>query len=134
MGIIKQLLFMFFFALLIIFLMSQVHEVTHKQIGKYYGCDGTIVWDFMDGNSINELLSGEQTAFMSTHWDSNCQMTESQTLAHSINEVIGYNVMLVLEVMLILMMMIIMILVDGKDVVVNIRKKRNRPPNIFIIK
>jgi hypothetical protein len=88
----------------------------------------------MDGNSINELLSGEQTAFMSTHWDSNCQMTESQTLAHSINEVIGYNVMLVLEVMLILMMMMIMVFVDGKDIVINLRKKCRRPPNILIIK
>ena len=114
--------------------MSQVHEVTHKQIGKYYGCEATINWDFLDGNSINELLNGEQTAFMSTHWDSNCQMTESQTLAHSINEVIGYNVMLVLEVMLILMMMMIMVFVDGKDIVINLRKKRRRPPNILIIK
>lgn len=94
---------MFVFAVVIYFLFCQVHEVTHYQIGKYFGCNGEIRWDFLDANkSFTELLNGQQTAFMSTHWDSNCIQSETQMLAHSINEIIGYNVMPVLELILIL--------------------------------
>jgi len=123
---------MFAFAALVIFLLSQVHEVTHVQIGSYYGCDGRIVWDFLDVNkSFTELMNGEQTAFMSTHWDSNCMMTESQTLAHSMNEVVGYNVILMLELIFI---MIVFSMMFGKKIMIRLHKKRKGKMQIVEMK
>ena len=100
------IIFAFIFAIMVMLMFSQFHEVTHYQIGKYYGCNGEIHWDFLDFNkSYTETMDGELTAFMSTHWNEDCIQSESQILAHSINEIIGYNVMPILEMILILLFM-----------------------------
>jgi len=121
---IKKCVAIALFSIVVVFMFSQIHEVTHKQIGSYYGCKGDIQWDFLDVNTtITELQAGENTAFMSTHWDSNCQMTESQILAHSVNEVVGYNIMLALELILILIAMATIFKGEKDPVVIEIHDK-----------
>ena len=110
-------------SIIIVILFSQIHEVTHKQIGSYYGCDGNIQWDFLDSNTYIKLINGDNAAFMSTHWDTNCEQTESQVLAHSINEVIGYNVMLVLELILILLISNTMFRIEKESISIEVHDK-----------
>lgn len=57
---IKQLVVIFLFSIITILMFSQIHEITHYQIGKYYGCQGEIQWDFLDVNkSFVELSQGK---------------------------------------------------------------------------
>jgi hypothetical protein len=118
----KKLFLIAGFAILLIFMFSQIHEITHYEIGRGFGCKGTIVWDFLDVNKvITETFNGEQTAFMSTHWDSNCLRTEAHAQMQAMNEIIGYNIIPLLELILIMFFTYIII---GPPIIINLKKKK----------
>lgn len=57
-----------------------MHELTHVQIFKYYGCEAEVEWFAFDMGALAATVAGED-----------CQFTDEMLLAHSINEVVGYN-------------------------------------------
>lgn len=90
------------FCIMVIMLFSYSHESTHQQINTYYGCDSTIEFTFL---MPEKYVNGLPHAFMATIPDKNCNFTEGMVIAHSFNEVIGYNVMPILELVLMLFVM-----------------------------
>ena len=131
---IKKLVIIFLFTVMMIFMFSQIHEVTHYQIGHYYGCDGEIKWDFLDINkTITKMYQGDQVAFMSTNWDGNCQMSEIQTLAHSMNEVIGYNVVPLLEIIMCLIFTFLILRSSEKPPEIKINIKKKKKGNLTVV-
>jgi uncharacterized membrane protein len=71
-----------------------VHEITHSQINKYYGCKENTFWLDWEGANT-KCLSWEDGA------DFN-----SLLLAQSINEIIGYNVVPAILLLVIVMIVI----------------------------
>jgi disulfide bond formation protein DsbB len=125
-NFIMRMIYILVISFILIGLFAQIHEVTHVQIGKYYGCEnGRIAWDFLDTNKlITETFNGGQPAFMSTNWDSDCNMTDNQILAHSMNEVIGYNIVPLLELIFVAVLMIGYIILRSKNVTIKLHKKK----------
>lgn len=67
-----------------------VHESAHVQIFSQFGCDSRIEW-LPDG------------ALAATIPDGNCMMNEKMSEMHSLNDIVGYNMFVILIVLLIIM-------------------------------
>lgn len=70
---------LYVFLALLIFGLIAMHEITHYQILKYYGVDDENIYFFANWQMVGLYYEGE--------CNDSCQ------LAHSINEVVGYNIM-----------------------------------------
>lgn len=132
MGISKELIFLVIFSAVVIILFADIHEVTHQTINKYYGCDSNIIWDFLEPQMYQDMLDGKMPAFM--HTTSYCVQSESQILAHSMNEVVGYNIMLILQIMFIFMVYTSISIIKNKNITIKLHKKRKGAPNVIILK
>jgi hypothetical protein len=134
MGLLRnQIIVVSIFSLFLILMFSQIHEVTHQTINTYYGCDSNIIWNFLEPEMYQETLSGGSPAFMSTHSDCN-EVPETMILAHSINEVVGYNIMTLLELFFIFCISVSFFIIKGKNITIKLHKKRKGAPNVIIIK
>lgn len=70
---------------------------------------------------------------MSTHWDSNCAQSESQILAHSMNESIGYNLVPLLEIIIILFFTFIILRSSEKPPEIKINLKKKKKGNLTVV-
>lgn len=68
-----------------------IHEGTHGVIMEYYGCE-------------NVTYGVSQVAFYTNCTDDGAGWTDSETLAHSVNEVVGYNIAPWLALIVVLVM------------------------------
>ena len=131
--IINQMIVIALFSVAMIFIFAEIHEVTHQTINTYYGCDSNIVWAFLEPQMYQDLLSGGTPAFMYTHSDCN-EAPETMVLAHSINEIVGYNIMTLIELFFIFCVSMSFFILKGKNITIKLHKKRKGAPNVIILK
>tara|TARA_R100001530_G_scaffold116916_1_gene84044 strand:- start:1109 stop:1423 length:315 start_codon:yes stop_codon:yes gene_type:complete len=97
-----EYLFISFVSIGLIFSFGYMHEVTHQTIYKYYGIESRI-----------ELFSG--FPHMLTIAEKRCPPNTNCGLAHNINEIVGYHLMIIFVFMILAFLVIYITLGELKQ-------------------